>query len=425
MKTTQKKLEKSQIELEFELTAEEFQKHFDSAILHLKQHIKMDGFRQGHVPVEIAKEKIGQENLLMEAGDMAVRESYLKHIKENNLEPIGEPKIEILKISEGNPFLFKVTITVLPEIILPDYKEIVSHIKLNEISVSEQEIEDAINYLQKSRAKLSQQDKEAEKKDFVEIEYQAKELNNGKEIKDRFILGEGGFMKGFEDNLIGMTAGQKKEFLIKFPEDNPRKDLAGREVNFKAKMLSVQKMELPEVNDEFAKEMGGFDSLVSLKSNVKEGLIAEKKDGEKQKRRMELLGKIAEKIKFEIPEKLIEAEQQRLLEDLKNNISSKFKISFEEYLASIKQTEEELKKTFAKEAEKRIKNFLVLKEVGKKENIEVSDKEIDEESDRALKNYSKEQISKIDIKQFKEYTKDVVFNEKVFQKLENFSEQNR
>ena len=421
MKTEIKKLEKSQIEINFELDEQEFQKHMDAAILHLKEHIKVDGFRKGHVPKEMVKERVGQENLLMEAGDIAVRESYLKYIKDNNLEPIGEPQIEILKIAEGNPLLFKAVITVLPEIVLPDYKEIISHIKAKEVSVEDTEVEDTLNYLQRSRAKISQQDKEAEKKDFVEIVYEAEGINDGKEVNDKFVLGEGGFMKGFEDSIVGMSAGQKKEILVKFPDDAPRKDLAGKEVNFKVKMVSVQKMELPEINDEFAKQLGDFDSMLALKSNIKEGLTAEKHEGGKQKRRVEFLDRISEKINFEIPEKLVEAEQQRLMEDLKNNIASKFKISFEEYLASVKQTKEELKKTFAKEAEKRIKNFLVLKEIGKKESIEISEQELDEESNKALQNYSKEQISKIDIKQFREYTRDVVYNEKVFQKLESFT----
>ncbi|MDO8486130.1 MAG: trigger factor [Candidatus Staskawiczbacteria bacterium] len=421
MKTEIKKLPKSQIEIEFEITAEEFQKHIDGALLHFKEHAKVDGFRKGHVPKEMVKERVGQENLLMEAGDLAVKESYLKYIKDNNLEPIGEPEVQILKISEGNNLLFKATITVLPEISLPDYKEIASHIKIGEITIDEKEVEDTLNYLQKSRAKFTAENRPAGNKDFVEIIYQAERINDGKEVNDKFVLGEGGFMKGFEDNIVGMSASQEKEILVKFPDDAPRKDLAGKEVSFKIKMVSVQKMELPEISDEFAKELGAFDSLVALKENLKEGITLEKKESEKQRKRVEVLEKIGEKIDFEIPEKLVQAEQQRLLEDLKNNIANKFKISFEEYLASVKQTEEEIKKTFIKEAEKRIKNFLVLKEIGKKENIEISEQELDEESEKALRNYSKEQISKIDIKQFREYTKDVIFNEKVFQVLENFT----
>ncbi len=422
MKTNSKKLEKSQLEIEFELSPEEFQKYFNKAILHYQDHIKVDGFRKGQVPLKMVEEKVEKENLLMEAGDLAVKDSYTKFVTENKLEPIGNPEVQILKIAKGSPLLFKVKIALLPEIQLPDYKEIVSKIPSNKVSVDEKEIEDAVIYLQKSRAKFSPLDKPADKKDFVEIEYQNEGINNGKVIKDRFTLGEGGFMKDFEDNLIGMKAGEEKQFKAKFPENTPNKALAGKESDFKVKMLSVQKMEIPEINDEFAKSLGVFDSLVALKDNLKEGITLEKQETEVQRKRGEMLEKITKEITFELPEKMVEYEQTRLFEDLKNNISAQFKISFEQYLATVKKTEKELKDSFKLEAEKRIKNYLVLQEIGKKENIEITDKEIEEEANKELRRYPKEQAVKIDIEQLKEYSEGALFNEKVFQKLESFSE---
>ena len=122
MKTELKKLKNSEIGIEFELTAEEFAKHFEKALLHLKDHVKMDGFRKGHVPASMVEEKVGKENLLMEAGDLAVKKSYHTFLKENNIEVIGGPDVQILKIAKGNPLLFKVKVSVLPEIELPNYK---------------------------------------------------------------------------------------------------------------------------------------------------------------------------------------------------------------------------------------------------------------------------------------------------------------
>lgn len=418
MKTIQTKLPKSQIEIEFELAEEEFQKHVDHALLHLKKHIKVDGFRPGQAPAKIVEERVGKENLLMEAGDVAVKHVYLKYIAENKLEPVGQPEVLIIKIAQGSPFIFKAKITLLPDIELPDYKNISSKIKGKEISVTEEEVQDALNYLQKTRAKFTAENRPAEKKDFVEITYQNKDINEGKEVPDKFILGEGGFMKGFEDNIVGMKAGEEKEFKTTFPENSPQKNLAGKEADFKVKMKSVQKMELSEINDEFAKELGAFDTLVALKANMKEGIIMEKEAAEKQRRRGEILDKISEKVKVELPDTLVDYEKQRLMDDLKNRISQNMKISFEQYLATIKQTENELKETFQKEAEKRLKGFLVLREVGKKESIEVSDPEVEKEVAESIRNYSKEQLSKIDIEQLKEYTKGVIYNEKIFKKLE-------
>ena len=420
MEVKSKKLPKSQIEITFELSAEEFKEHTAHALEHLKKHVKVDGFREGKAPSSMVAEKLKPEALLMEAGDHAVQHVYTDYVLESKIEPVGNPEVKILKIAQGSPFVFVATITVLPEVELPDHKEISKSVKGKEITVTEEEVQDAVNYLQKTRAKFTAHNNPAEKKDFVEIKYQSKEIENNKEIDDKFILGEGGFMKGFEDGIVGMKAGEEKEIKVKFADDLPRKDLAGKESVFKVKIVSVQKMELPEINDEFAKQLGAFDSLAALKTSTKEGITMEKQEAEKQRKRAEILGKIAEKAKFEMPEAMVEYEQQRLIEDFKNRITQTIKISFEEYLASVKKTEAEIKETYKKEAEKRLRGFLVLRQLGKKENIEVSDKEVEEEVAKSIKNYSKEQLAKIDINELKEYTKGVIHNEKIFQLLESF-----
>lgn len=426
MNINTKKLPKSQLEIEFELTAEEFDKYIDHALSHLQEHIKVDGFRRGQVPKKIVEEKLGQETLLMEAGDLAVKESYSKFVSENNIEPISQPEVQILKVAKNNPFLFKIKITILPEVILADYKKIASRVKKNKISVEQNEIDDSLAYLRKTKAKFSQIDRPCQEKDFVEIEYESPQLNplpavigeNKKIIKDEFILGEGGFISGFEKNIIGMKAGETKEFSVLFPEKFQRKDFAGKEVNFKVKMLAVQKTELPEINDEFAKSLGNFENLSALKNNIKEGIILEKETQEKQRIRDGIIEKIAEKSKFELPEILIESEKERLFEIFKEKITENFKITFQDYLASVKQDEKTLKSSFVKEAEKRVKNFLILREIGKKESIYVADEEVEKETNNAIKNYSVEALKKIDIQKLKDYTKDIIYNEKVLQKLE-------
>ncbi|MCX6719540.1 MAG: trigger factor, partial [Candidatus Staskawiczbacteria bacterium] len=263
MEVKQKKLDKSQIELEFELTAEEFKEHFEHAIEHLKHHVKVDGFREGKAPASMVEEKLKPEMLLMEAGEHAVQHVYVDYIKEQKMEPVGNPEVSIIKIAKGSPFSFKAVITVLPDVELPDYKEIAKTVKGKEISVTEEEIQDSINYLQKTRAKFTLKNDSAELKDFVEIKYNNKDINEGKEVDDKFILGEGGFMKGFEDGVVGMKAGEEKDVTVTFPKDAPRKDLAGKKATFKIKMVSIQKMELPEINDEFAKQLGAFETLTA------------------------------------------------------------------------------------------------------------------------------------------------------------------
>lgn len=418
MKTNLKKLQKCQLEIDFEITPEELDKHAERALLRLKNDIKIDGFRPGQAPLEMVKEKVGEEKLLTEAANSAVRESYIRFVNENNLEPVGQPDVEIVKISRGNPFLFRVKIEILPEVELPDYKKIAAQIKGLEVSAEYSETEDALRYLQKSRAKISQVAREAKDGDFIEIEYQNENLNGGKEIKDGFILGKGGFLKDFEENLIGMKSGEKKEFKAKFPDNMPDKSLAGQGSVFRVKIVSVQKIELPEINDDFAKSLGAFGDLDALKKGVKEGIFFEKQEEEKMRRRSEILSVISGKTKVELPEKMAYYEQTRMFEELRQRIESSGKITFAAYLDSIKKTEEEIKNSFAPDAQKRIKDFLIIRQIGRQENIEVSNEEIEEKINELIKNYSPEQLNKVDIGSLKEYTKNTIYNEKVFQTIE-------
>lgn len=420
MKTNLKKLQKCQLEIDFELTSEEFNKHAERVLLRFKNDIKIDGFRPGQAPLKMVEEKVGEEKLLTDAANSAVRESYTRFVNENNLEPVGQPDVEIVKISRGNPFLFRVKIEIMPEVELPDYKKIATQIKGREVSVEDNETEEALRYLQKSRAKISQVAREAKDGDFIEIEYQNENINGGKEIKDGFILGKGGFLKDFEENLIGTKSGGKKEFKAKFPDNMPDKSLAGKESVFRVKIVSVQKMELPEINDDFAKSLGTFDSLDALRKNVKEGVLFEKQEGEKMRRRSEILSVISGKVRIELPEKMVYYEQARMLEELKRRIEGSGKITFAAYLDSIKKTEEEIKNSFAPDAQKRIKDFLIIRHMGKQENIEVSNKEIEEKINELIKNYSPEQLNKVDIGGLKEYAKETIYNEKVFKILETF-----
>lgn len=420
MKTEVKKLPKSQLEISFEIPAETFAIYLDKALEHFKHHTKIDGFRKGTVPKEMVEKKVGDENLLMEAGEMAVKELYARYVNEHNLEPIGQPDVSIKKIAKGSEFLFTVTIAVLPEISLPDYKALLAKIETKDVTVTPEEIEEAVRYVQKSRAIFAPLDRGAEKKDFVEIEYTNEHIQAGKPVRDRFILGEAGFMQDFEDNLLGMKTNEEKKFTATFPDTTPNKALAGKKSEFSVKMISVQSMTLPVLDDAFAKSLGMFDTLVALQDNIKAGITAEKQESEKHRRRGEILDSIATKTTFELPEKMVAFEEARLLEDLKNQIAQNPQVNFDDYLKSIKKTEEELKASFRNEAERRIKNFLVLREIGRQEKVIVSNEELEEQLNRDLKQYSPEQINKIDIGQLKEYTKGGIFNEKVFQVLETF-----
>ncbi len=426
MKSTIKKLPKSQIEIEIEVSPEELDNFVEKATLNLGRNLEVDGFRKGMAPKEIIKEKVGKENILIEAADLTIKENYQKVVLEKKIEAISQPEIDILKLAQGNPFVFKAKISVLPELKLPDYKKIASQIKKNKVFVEEKEIEDALKWLRKSRAKFTLKNEPAQKGDFVEIEYwlsRVEDLSQPTGQKDAFILGEGHFIPGFEEAIIGMRAGNEKEKIsLNIPENHHLKNIAGQKIELKVKILSVQKVEFPELDDQFAKNLGNFDDLSGLKKNINEGLNFEKKQAESQKVRNEILEKINKEIICEIPEVLIEQEQNRMLEEFRHNVSENLKISFNDYLNQVKKTEKEIKDSFLDEAPKRVKNFLILREVGEKENIEVSEKEIEDEVNKMLKNYPSGEKAggKIDPEKLKLYTENVIRNEKIFQLLESF-----
>lgn len=428
MKSTIKKIPKSQIEIEIEISPEEFDNYIEKATLDLGKNLEVKGFRKGNLPKEIIEEKLGKENILIEAADLAVKENYRKVVLENKIEAISEPQIDILKLALNNPFIFRAKISILPEVKLPDYKKIAFQVEKNKIFVEEKEVEDALGWLKKYKAKFTLKNGPAAIGDFVEIEYwssQIAELNQGGAagLKDAFVLGEGHFISGFEDALVGMRAGEeKKEVLLTLPENYHFKNLAGKKIGFRIKMISVQKMEFPEVNDQFAKSLGKFEDLDALKKNIKEGLSFEKEKAESQRVRNAILEKISRQVQLELPEILVAQELKRILEEFRHNVSESLKISFKDYLDQIKKTEKEITDSFLPEAQKRVKNFLILKEIGGREKINVSEEEVIDEINKILKTHPTvgNGDKELDLEKLKLYTEGAIRNEKIFGLLESF-----
>lgn len=445
MKAKIKNLEKSQIEILFEMEWEEFEPYCDKAAANLSKKNPPKGFRPGKAPREVVEREIGQGKILSEAAELAVKKRYIEFVLEKDIEAIGQPQIEILKLAPSNPFSFRVRVEILPEVQLPDYKKIASSTEKKEVSVAENEVEDTLKWLQMSRAKFKDLETSAKKGNFVQIEYQSPQIENNKVYQDGFILGKGSLVPGFEENLEGMKEGEEKEFNVIFPKtagtetaeagenvNHPgvgprtsegREQLAGRKVNFQVKVKKVQEVELSALDDEFAKKLGKFEKLEDLKKNIKEGVKNEKTTTEIQRWRAEVLDKIGEKIELNVPQTLITLEKERIFQELKSKVKTSLKMSFEDYLKQTKKTEEELKKTFLVEAQKRVKNFLVLRGIGRLENIEVSDQEIEGALNEFLTDYSSVETAKkeVDLERLRDYYKGVIYNEKVFEKLENFS----
>ncbi|KPJ55046.1 hypothetical protein AMJ47_02025 [Parcubacteria bacterium DG_72] len=419
-----KDLEKSQKQIEVQITKEEFAAFIDKAYQKAGANMQMKGFRKGSVPRNIIEDNIGKEGILVEAGDLAVQESYKKAVLENKLEPITPPEVKIKKIAIGSPLIYEANFSVLPKVDLPDYRKIAKKLSASwrreKPEIKEQEVEGTLKWIQRSRAKFTAKTGPAQNGDFVEIEYSSAdipEISKENMKKDAFILGEGHFIPGFEDVLIGMKAPEeKKNVKINIPKDHSFKKIAGCEVSFDIKLNSVQNVEFPEITDEFAKSVGNFENLQGLKNSIKQGILQEKELAEKQRIRNELLQEIANNSKLQVPDILVEREAKQMLDNFKKDVSSRMNISFEDYLKKMNKTEQDIKKMFLPQTKAKVKKFLVLKEIGKKENIEVSEQEVKEEMDKlgAVG-------AGVDLSQLKDYTREVIRTEKIFQTLENLT----
>jgi trigger factor len=409
MKYTVKNLSKTEVEFEIEVLAEDFNKFIDQTIEALGKDIEVKGFRKGKAPKNIIEEHFGSEKILVEAADHAVSHAYRDAVLESKIQAVLKPEVEIKKMAKGDSLIFTAKTCILPDIELPDYKEISSKIKRNKVEVKEEDIQKTLDWLQKSRSKLSLKNDSAKNGDFVQIEYA---INNNVQ-KDGFILGQGHFLLGFEDKLIDMKAGDEKEIELDVPEQG--------KIKIKTKLISVNNMELPEINDEFAQSLGKFQNLESLKNNIKEGIAEEKEQVETQRIRNEVLDQIIKKVKIELPAPLVEQEKNQMLESLKQQISQRMQLSFEDYLKKAKKSEQDVLKPLEQEAERKLKVFIVLRKIGEKENIQVSGEEVLDEVNKTLKQYpSIEEAEKgigIDLESFKDYTKEVIRNEKIFKTI--------
>jgi trigger factor len=393
---------------EVEVTPEEFENYYTQALSEISKGVELPGFRKGKVPEKIVEEKVSQEGVLNEAAEAAIRDNWIKIVKEAKIEAVSQPKVEVVKVARGNPFVFTAEFEILPEIKLPDLKSI--QVKKEEIKIEEKEIEDTLNWLRQSRAKMTKKEGAVENNDFVEFTFSCLNIENDPEKKDRIVIGKGHYIPGMEEALLGMKEGDHKDFETENPQNKKEK------LEICVKVDSVNKMELPEINDEWVKTLGKFTDVNSLKEDIKKGIKEEKEIAQKQQRREEAIKKVLEKTKFEVPEALVEREVLFMMDNIKSRVNSELQISLEEYLKQIKKTEEELKKDFEKIAIERVKGFLVLHQISKDEKMEIGEEEISQKIEELLSQYPDKEAAKknMNMEQAKMYVEDELKREKIF-----------
>lgn len=425
MKVDIQKLPESQIELKIEVSVSEFEKYLDQAAKNISKNLNIPGFRPGMAPREVLKRYVDEFKLWQEAANLALPQTYVKALVDNKIEAIGKPKIRIEKLAPKNPFIYTATIAVLPTFTLPDYKKI--KVKRKKVLVKPKQVEDLIKNLQRSRAKLYQVKRAAQMGDVVEVDFKTYlnkvPIEHGESKNHPLVLGEGRFVAGFEENLVGMKCGDKKEFILRFPKNYHQKNLANRDVEFKVEMKSIKERKLPKINDEFAKSLGKFKDLKELREQLRKNLLHEGEEKERKRYEAEIIDKIAAKTEIEIPNVLITGEVEKMIDELKDMVLASG-AEFDKYLENIKKTEDDLRKDFRGQAEKRVKAGLILREIAKREKIEISDAEVEEERKRTLEHYQHDEriMKKIQTEEYKEYVRGLIQNRKVFALLRKYAE---
>jgi len=296
-----------------------------------------------------------------------------------------------------------------------------------ELKIEEKELENALKYVQNSRAKLITINDPAQKGNRIEIDFEVRcagvKVENGESKHHPLILGEGQFLPDFEKNIEGMKAGEEKEFSLKVPAEWADKRVADKNLDFKVKVNLVQERQVPEMNDEFAQSLGKFKTWEEFKKNVIDGLKQEKELMEKQRIRIELIEQVASNSKIEVPQELVKTELENMINEFKLSITQ-FGLDFETYLTQIKSNIEDLKKSWNEQAEKRAKIGLCIKAIADKEKIIPTTQEIEEKMNQELMRYPDIEKAKkeIDLVALKSYTESIIINEKVFELIEREAE---
>jgi trigger factor len=420
MNTTVKPLEKSQVELKVTIPYEKVEPFLDRAAEEFSKELHFKGFRPGKAPRKLVESRIGTQALLEEAVNIGMPKFYTDAITKENIEAIGMPKVSVNKLAPDNDIEFTATVSIMPEITLPDYRKIT--VAKEEKEVGDSDVQKTLDYLQKSRATYNHVEREAQKNDRVTVDFQMKqgnvELEDGNYTDHPVTIGEGQIVKGFEDQLIGLKKDATKTFSITFPNDHFKKEIAGKPVDFTVIMKKVEEVKLPELNDEFAKSLGQFTTLDELKTKLKENIKKEQGDKERERIEKEILEKISEQTKVSMPEVIIESELENAVGEIKQQVES-MGGKFADYLVSVKKSEDDLRNDLRPAAKKRAKAGLIIREIAKKEDINATTEEITAEVNKYLLQYQgnpevKKQVTSLE---FKEHIDRVLRNRKVLDML--------
>ncbi len=381
MNSKVEKLENSQVKLEITIEAEKFEEAMQKAFFKNAKHFSVPGFRKGKAPRNIVERYYGESVLYEEAFNIVAPDVYDEVIKENEIEAVSSPEIDITQIGAGKDLVFTAVVTVRPEIKLGKYKGL--KIEKKEYPVTEEAVQEHLNEMLEKNARIISADKrhKVKKGDTAVIDFEGfvdgVPFEGGKAENHSLEIGSGAFIEGFEDQLVGMKIDEEKEIDVTFPEEYFSKELAGKPAKFKVKVNEIKVKELPELDDEFAKDVSEFDTLEELKADLREHIQEENERRARYEEEEEALQAVLAKTEVEIPRVMIDNEIDGYIHDLESRLSYQG-LSLDMYLDMMGKNLADFRKEYEERSTKNVRTRLVLEEIFKIEKLEVTEDDINE-----------------------------------------------
>jgi trigger factor len=385
------KLEGNQGVLTVEVDAEKVNESLDSAFKKVVKQVNVPGFRKGKMPRPLFEKRFGVESLYQDAIDLMLPDAYTAAIEETGIDPVDRPEIDVEQIEKGKSFIFTAKVIVKPEVKLGEYKGI--EVEKFNTTVTDEDVDNEIKGLQEKQAELVvKEEGKAELGDTVVMDFEGfvdgEAFEGGKADNYSLELGSGQFIPGFEEQLVGLGTGESKDVEVSFPEEYHATELAGKPAIFKVTLHEIKGKELPELDDEFAKDVDDeVETLDALKEKIKSRLEHDKKHQEEHRIQDTVVEKATAASEIDVPEIMFENEVDRMLQEFEQRLQMQG-MNLELYFQFSGQNEQALRDQMKEEAEQRVRGNLTLEAIGKAENIEASEEELNEELEKMSSQYN-------------------------------------
>ena len=404
------KLEKNMAKLTIEVSADDLEKALQSAYNRQKSKISIPGFRKGKVPRQMVEKMYGAEIFYDDAANALLPKAYSEAYDECGLDIVSQPKIDIVQIEKGKPFIFTAEVATKPEVTLGEYKGL----KVDKVSnrVTQKEIDAKLQEeAEKNARTITVEDRPVQDGDEVILDFEGfvdgEAFEGGKGENYPLTIGSGSFIPGFEEQLIGVESGKETEVNVTFPEDYHAEDLKGKAAVFKCTIHEIKAKELPEIDDEFAAEVSEFDTLDEYKADIKAKIKEQKEREGKSKQEDQAVEQAIANASMKIPDAMIDTQARQMLDDFSQRMAQQG-LTIEQYYQFTGSSAEKMMEDLKPQAVKRIQTRLVLEAIAKAENIKISDEKLDEEIAKMAEAYKmeadklKEYMGEAEKKQMKE-----------------------